>query len=341
MALLFMDGFDHYATSDISKKWSAAGGSTTIEAGSGRRGGGCMRSTSTSPSATKNFGATNSFVAGFAFRTNGLTSGPWTIAALLDSGTVQCSLVINTDGSLSVVRGTATAVTAGTSAPVITIDTYYFIEWKITISDAIPAGSCEVRVNGAAVLTVAAGQDLKATANATANQFRLSQAGTLSTRVQDFDDFYLCDQAGSSNNDFLGDVRIDTIYPNASGTHQAWTTSTGTDHASLVDEATPNTTDYLTGSAAGSKETLGLQDLSINGAILGVQVNNAVSKTDAGACTIKNLIRSGSTESSGPTYAPSTSYLYSSSIHEADPATGAAWLTAAINALEAGAEVVS
>lgn len=300
-----------------------------------------MRCTSSVTSATKNVNAASSFVLGFALKVNGLSSGPWTLAAALDGGTAQCSLLLNSDGSLSVVRGTGTAVTDGTSSQVIAAGTYYYIEWKFTIADAIAAGSCEVRINGAPVITVATAQDLKVTANSSANQIRIGHTSSMSTRIHDFDDLYICDQSGATLNDFLGDSRIDTIYPNGAGSHQSWTPSTGTDHAALVDETTPNTTDYLTGGAAGSKETATLQDLSVNGAILAVQVNAALAKTDAGACTTKNLIRSGTTEANGPVFAPSTSYLYSSSIHEIDPATGSAWLTAAINALEAGVEVVS
>lgn len=341
MTILFVDGFDHYATADILKKWNTAGSTTTIESTSGRRGSGCLRSRSSFPNAVKNLPATTSFVIGFAFNPNDISAGPWALATLLDNGTAQCSLVVNTAGTLSVVRGTATAVTNGTSVAVIPVGSFCYIEWKVTISDVIAENSCQVRINGSTVITVDAGQDMKATANSTANQLRLGTTSSMSTRNHDFDDLYVCDQSGVINNDFLGDVRIDPIYPNGAGTHQSWTPSTGVDHYAVVDETVPNTTDYLTGGVAGTKETNALQNISVNGNILGIQVNNAFSKTDAGACTVKNLIKSGSSEESSSVASPSTSYLYTSSVHELDPATGAAWLTAAVNALEAGAEVVS
>lgn len=338
--LLFIDGFDHYATTDIAKKWDSIRDNVSIESASGRRGGGCMRFGGLYPSVTKNVPATSSFVIGFAFNPSSLSGGPWRLAALLDGGTVQCSLVVNLDSTLSVVRGTSTAVTGGTSTATISTGAYVYVEWKVTIADSITAGSCEVRINGVTAITVATGQDLKETTNATANQVQFGTAAFMPSLTHDFDDLYVCDNSGSVNNDFLGDVRIDTIYPNGAGTHQDWTPSSGSDHAALVDEAAPNTTDYLTGGGPGTKETLALSDLALNGAILGVQVNNAVAKSDAGASAIRNLIRSAGTDANGPVVALGTGYTCSSSIHEVDPATSAAWLTAGINALEAGAEVI-
>jgi hypothetical protein len=339
MALLFCDGFDHYATADLTKKWTAAGSGATIGT-AGRDGSGNLATTAASAGwAGKSFASVAALVIGVRFKYTSISGNP-RLMTLFDGVSQQCELKLNSDGTLSVLRN-GTALTDGTSVVSLVAGTYYYLEFKVTVANSIAADSCKVRVNGADVITVAAGQDLQSTANASVSQLRLGAESGVNTAAMLFDDLYICDQSGATNNDFLGDVRIDVVFPNGAGTHQSWTPSTGTDHAALIDETAPNTTDYLTGGAAGSKETSTLQDLSVNGAILAVQVNAALAKTDAGACTTKNLIRSGTTEANGAVFAPSTSYLYSSSIHESDPATGAAWLTSAINALEAGVEVVS
>lgn len=338
MALIFMDGFGHYDASDITKKWTSNNsGSNAVEASAGRRGGGAFKSYTSSGFITKTLPASyETAICGFAFSPISVGVSSRNILEFLDGATLHLALRYNiAGGTISVMLGAA--VLATTSVAIGVGGGYAYVEFKATIHDTV--GSYELRINGVAALS-ASNVDTRNGGNASINAIKLGNSGT-SGHTAYFCDLYVCDASGSVNSDFLGDVRIDTIYPNGAGTHQSWTPSTGTDHAALVDEMAPNTTDYLTGGAAGTKETLGLQDLTVNGAILGIQANNAIAKTDAGACTIKNLIRSGSTESSGPTFAPSTSYLYSSSIHEADPATGAPWLTAAINALEAGAEVVS
>lgn len=333
MALLVCDGFDHYATADGLKKWNVFGTGVSINTTAGRRGGGALSLSDSTRFVAKTLPATYSTLYfGHAYNPGTISAGD--LLHVMDGATVHCGLNVNVNGAIVAFRGTSATVLGTSANNTIVSGAYQYIECKVVIDDV--AGEIVVRVNGVTVLSLT-GVDTRNAGNPTANGYRVRGIGTTCL----VDDHYVCDTSGSANNDFLGDVRIDTIYPNGAGTHQSWTPSTGTDHAALVDETAPNTTDYLTGGAAGSKETLTLQDLSVNGGILGVQVNAAVAKTDAGASTMKNLIRSGTTEANGAVFAPSTSYLYSSSIHETDPATGSAWLTAAINALEAGVEVVS
>lgn len=334
MALLFMDGFDHYATADILKKWDLSGGAPAIGA-TGRRGGGgiSFNGSAVAPSITKNITAGATFVVGFYFKPTTLGGSARIIATFLDSGSQQCEIRVNTSGTLSVTRN-GSALTDGTSTNTLTLDAEYFLEWKVTIANSISAGTCVVRLNGTDWITVATSQDLQATANASANAFRLGGNATSVSYVAD--DFYLTD--GTT---FLGDVRVDVLYPNGAGNYQDWTPSSGTDHAALVDETAPNTSDYLTGGAAGTKETLALGSTGSSGTVIGVQVCNAVAKSDAGSSTVKNLIRSGSTDANGADYNPSTSYLYNISMHETDPATSSAWTISAVNALEAGVEVVA
>ena len=192
MSLEFIDGFDHYATADITKKkWTTAGASTTIQPTDGRRGGGCMRHTSSSPSATLSLSSKAARIVGFSLKVSSFSNISSTpIAAWLDSGTSQCELRLHSDGTLRVTRN-GTAVTDGVSTFSISTGAEYYIEWKVTIADSIAAGSCKVRVNGADIITVATGQDLKNTATAAANQFRLGPTTTLGTTTIDTDDLYI------------------------------------------------------------------------------------------------------------------------------------------------------
>lgn len=351
MAILFIDGADHYASADTLKKWKGAtqgtlGTDIVVHATEGRRGGGCLKlkergsSTANNSIVTHDIGASvTTIIVGFAWKTSYAANPPSTFALveLRSALGEQLSLRHLSTGEFAISRG---GTTLGTVVPT-SVTEYQYYELKATIDDT--SGAYELRRNGVAILS-GSNVDTKTQTDAGVNSVRLKGCafnGGGGSNFQWLDDMYIADTAGSVNNDFLGDVRIDPIFPNGAGTHQSWTPSTGTDHAALIDETAPNTTDYLTGSAAGSKETATLQDLSVNGAILAIQVNAALAKTDAGACTTKNLIRSGTTEANGAVFAPATGYLYSSSIHEADPATSAPWLTAAVNALEAGVEVVS
>ncbi|WP_155301359.1 hypothetical protein [Cupriavidus necator] len=333
MSLIFMDGYDHYATADITKKWTSLFGAVSIGATSGRRGGGAMSVPGTSH-AIKTLPPSASFVVGSAVNFSALASQ--VIFTLLDAGNVQCDLRLNLDGTLSVTRN-GTALSGGTSTSALTTGNFYFIEFKVTIADSISANSCKVRVNGVDWITVATGQDTKSTANASANQIRLGAVGN--NNAMTFDDLYVCDQSGSSNNNFLGDVRIDTLYPTSDGANAAWATSSGSTHYTLVDDATPNTTDYVESSTVTQKDTYGFSDIShtpVN--IFGVQLSIAALKDDAGDRLVKAVTRSAGTDYSGTAQALGTSQLYYSEIRETDPATSAAWTKTNLNAAEFGVE---
>ena len=158
------------------------------------------------------------------------------------------------------------------------------------------------------------------------------------------DDFYMLDQSGSAPlNDFLGDCRIDTIYPSADGTYSDFTPSTGSTHYTLVDEATPNTTDYVSSSTVGNRDSYQFQDIAALSAqtIYGVQVNAAIVKDDAGARSAATFVRSGSSNSDGAGVGLSTSQTYISQIFTTDPNTGAAWTESAVNAAQFGTVVTA
>ena len=338
MALLFMDGFDHYSFNEITHKWTARESSSVygndIKLTSGRRGGGALL-VGSSGGLYKSVPARATFILGVAIYpvTMPSTGGGQPLFELRDGSTQQLYVFIDTAAKLRVYRGGG--VLLATSDDPLPIATWSYVEFKATIDNTV--GVYELRVNGLPWLS-ASGVDTQNSANSFANYACLGISGANDANVY-YDDYYLCDTSGAANNDFLGDVRIDVLAPNGPGTYQDWEPSTGTDHAALVDETSPNTTDYLTGTSPGAKETLTLGDLPAQGSVVAVQVCNYLAKTDAGSAKARNLIRSGTTDAYGPEAALSTSYVYNRSVHETDPATGAAWSTAAVNALEVGVEV--
>lgn len=330
MALLFCDGFDHYATADGSKKWNTFGG--TIEASNGRRGTGNMASSS---SACRKTLASNyaTLVVGVAVSFTNTTNAV-NFIRLMDGASVQVGVQLNVGGTLQVERNGTLLGSA--SALSLTSATYYYVEFMATINDS--TGSYEVKVNGSSVLS-ASSQDTKNTANAYANALQLSGASANSAK---FDDLYVCDNSGSAPlNTFLGDCRIDTLLPNADGTYTDFTPSTGSDHYAVVDESTPNTTDYNSSSTAGHKDSYNMQNLAaITGTIYAIQTSGAVAKDDAGARSIKVGVRSSSTDSVDAGTALSTAQIYYIKISETDPATATAWTESGVNAAQALFEVV-
>jgi hypothetical protein len=90
----------------------------------------------------------------------------------------------------------------------------------------------------------------------------------------------------------------------------------------------------------GAKDTYGFADMVRNPAsVFGVQINLNVKKDDAGFRQVKDVVRSGGADFAGTAQAVSTSYGYKSAIRETNPATGAPWTKAGVNAAEFGMEV--
>lgn len=335
MALIFMDGFDHWTTTN-NLKWDARSGATISTTGGRRGGGACLMSSSSSYLQRTLPTPIGSIVCGAAFYVNSaLPSSNTALFTLMDSTTAQCELRLTTTGALLISRNGTTVYTAPT--PAIVANTWNYIEWKVTIGST--TGSSSVRINGSSTDYInISSVNLQATANSTATAFRLGTTTNLSDLY--FDDFYLCDLTGTTNNNFLGDVRIDTLYPNADGTYSQSTPSTGTSRFALVDETSQaNTTDYVDLPSVGNKDTYGMTNLPslASSTIHAVQVTSYCSKGDAGtARSVANMIRSGTTELEGTSSVLTTSYLWYPSIFVTDPNTSGAWSQTAVNNLEVG-----
>lgn len=160
MSLRFMESFDHHVTADLTEKWTTVTGSPTISAGNGRRSTACLRTTTQGWYLTKTLDAQATWIVGVAFRASAAFAGTaMPIIQLLDAGTLQCDVRINSDGTISVTRN---ATVLGTSVFALSTSVWYYIEFKCLISDA--SGTYEVRVDGSNKVS-GTGADTKNTAN--------------------------------------------------------------------------------------------------------------------------------------------------------------------------------
>jgi hypothetical protein len=339
MALLFCDSFDHYTT--VLEKWSSVV-TMSISSGNGRNGTASIRgSNSYQRSVTKSLGVTvASLIVGVAYRTSdysGISTGNQVIS-LLDSGSLQLEVRILTTGRLRITRN---GTTLGTGTTVLTPSVFYYIELKATINNS--TGSAVLRINGTTELNLS-GIDTQNTANATVDTLQLggglNEGGVFN---MDFDDLYVSDTTGSSpTNDFLGDTRIEAIFPNGNGNSSqlVGSDSNSTDNYLLVDETAPNSdTDYVESSTVGDKDTYAMGNLtSTTGTVYGVQVMPYAKKTDAGVRSIVSVARLSSTEVDSAAKTLSTTYAYLPDIREAKPG-GGAWSISDVNSAEFGVKV--
>jgi hypothetical protein len=361
MALLFMDSFDHYATADITSKWSAlltppsGTGDTSGIAAVGRHtsNGWKMSVTGSSSGASKQLALAPAGIVDPTTLICGFAINPVTPFSLLSNGVSQavgagnpsilCTvrtgageqfwIRLDQAGTLSVFR---TSNLVGTTSGGLVQGAYNFVEIRAVISTS---GQITIRINGVQVLALTA-VNIAASGGTTWSELRLGYqaAGAGVSHEWDFDDLYLLDGSGAAPwNAFLGDVRVDARLPTAPGATTGWTPSAGANWQN-VDDAAPNgDTDYNSGATAPLTDTFVVQDAPVVGApIFGVQHNLSLKKMDAGICSVCPVVRHGGTDYVGSDVGSSLGYNYGRAVQQVNPGTGVQWLEADFNAAEFG-----
>lgn len=346
MTLLHMDGFEGYGKEDVLSFWESPsffGGSVVIDQ-TGRRGGYCANAPSrnNTSSFALYWGNTNKIddqvmVVGCAVKI-GTASNSRTIINIYENDSVA-HVVLGSDSILRVnyqPGGTSSMLYA---SPILTWDTWYYIELKARKHPT--EGFVQFRMNEELVLD-ATGLD---TVGYTSGGTQIAGVKFASSIYATWwlDDIYILDTTGSKNNDFLGDIRVDSIYPNGAGNYTQLTPSAGNNYE-CIDETNFDSSDYVEGANAGEKDsyTYGsvptdLDDL----AIYGIQLRNqAIRTAESDNIKIKGFLRNGSTDYEEST-AQSLDDIYKSKsvIWEDDPSDSGDWTKAKINACEFGMEV--
>lgn len=219
---------------------------------------------------------------------------------------------------------------------------WYYVEVKAKLHDSL--GYVTVKVNGQTILDL---QNIDTKNGGTKTVFdyvAMSGSWVNNGRYAASDDIYLCNGAGTVNNDFLGDVAIETLYPNGDGSSSQFTGSDGNSllNYQLVDEpGTVVMTDYVEDSVSGHKDLYAISNLArSSGPVLGVQVTDHVVNTDSGAVSAKVSLKSGATSVASAAFPLVTTPGIIRKMWEQNPDTSAAWDVASVNSLEAGIEVV-
>ncbi len=252
----------------------------------------------------------------------------------------QCSLVVGTNLDLIFKRGSMSGGTevARSAANVIRAGVYEFIEIHVRAGNTgSPGGAVEVRVNGQTVIDET-GVDTTATANINIQSVYLAPHGGTNAETCYYQDWYVCDISGSVNNDFLGDTVWTTLFPNGDGVVQDWTPSaTGAGYL-MIDEATPDDdSSYIVSAAANDESEFDLPNASTETATISACIHRYLArKDDTGAGSTQGSIVSSEsspeTTDTGADNALTQTYAVYSDVSETDPATGAAWTPAAVNA---------
>jgi hypothetical protein len=345
MALRFCDSFDHYQTSDITRKWSNAGGTSPTIGVVGRNGTNGMRLVnSRGSSVSKTLDNQATWIVGFGIKVAAFPAADEPILQIKDGSDTQVTFSLASDGKIKVYRGEgwsggANSSLLGTSSTGISAGSYYFVEFRALISDTV--GTADVRINATSVLSLT-GLDTKVSANAYANVIQIGEDSGASALTVDIDDLYVLDGTGALNSNFLGDVRVEALFPNGAGNYSQWTPIAGSNYQN-VDETPPDDdVTYNLESTNAQKDSYAFQNSSLaSGSVKGVMTHILARKDDAGSRSIRRFARVSGTDYAGSTVLTSSSYTYYSEVLESNPATSAPWTLTELNAAEFGIEMVS
>jgi len=340
MALLYIDGFESYGTvnatqTDLASKYSLVSG-TGISVVPGRNGNGLSFDSSVARALRQIDTTNDTIIAGFAFYTNNLGSSTTYPFYFKNATSFGVGITVCTsDGSIGAIRN-STALGSSANTGVITVNTWHHIIIKTKCNNS--TGTVEIWVDGVKELDLSGVDTLEGANPAYHNAFQLRRG--LNSGNYIFDDLYICDASGSTNNDSLGDKVVYTIRPDGDDTTD-WTANGGGNHYSEVDEAVFDGDDFITTNTTTDQDIFTYADLSGTGNIVGVQVTSDVKETAAGkSYQFKHIEKStGNTVCSANIAVGTTDWDGRVTVFETDP-DGDSWTQSAVNATKFGIEAV-
>lgn len=353
MALRFIDSFDHYATADAVKKgysssyFGASPGDIGMTIGAyGRNstnGMRCRSSASAGQQSVTTLTVTNvsgtTAVVGFGFKMSALPSEEAVVVQIWNASAAQISLTVSTGGALSVRRGGKAGTALVTTSTTLSAATYYFLELKILFHDT--TGTYEVRIDGVDEGS-GTGADTIASGSAGWDSLVFGNVEMGADRSFDFDDLYVCDGSGGVEDTFLGDHRVVCVVASSgNGTNTDWTCSTGSDHGALVDESTPNTTDYNFSGTSGQRDTYNFAAVGVTGTVKALQHVNYIKAQVAGVRYVGEVARIGGTNYDATGQSVGADWTYQRLIQRVSPATSSAWTVSEIDGAEFGVKVTT
>lgn len=255
-----------------------------------------------------------------------------------DNGsTAHVTVMHNTDGTVSVRRGTTAGTVLGTTTQAFPYNVWHYWEMKVVLHDT--TGSVVIRLNNAVILNLTNIDTKNAGTGAVIDFVQFYNTAQHGVK---YDDIYINDGSGGVDDDFWGEIAIKTLVPTGAGNSTQLTPSTGSNW-SCVDEAlntTPNTSDYVGSSTVGQKDTYALTDLPAGTpTIKYASVGLYSAKSDAGAISAKRVLRVNGVDYTGADLTLAASYQWFWENIRLSPDTGLAWTKAEIDAMEAGIEV--
>lgn len=338
MALLFLDGCDHYdARAELADKWTHED-IVSVDTSGGRFGGGALL-LATSDEVYMDIAGLTEVFAGVQFNVPTLPTGVEEVMVFGNAANAQISIqVAGFGGSIRVLRGTTEI--DNSDGGLVKAGIWHTIEVRVVHNDT--TGVVDVRLDGVQVINFSGDTIPASEVDIDRVEFR-SPGGSGNGQL---DDFYILDtNGGAPQNTFLGDWKIDTIFPDGDGNYTEFDTTfpaSPTTHWDKVEE-TPTVDDasYNETPTANDRDTFTMGNLPAITAqtIFSVQQVSRAESSVTGGSTFQNMLRISGSDFNGATHTTTLStFLYFREIWDNDPNASAAWTETVINGMESGVE---
>lgn len=335
MVMRWIDGAEMWGDSTyVSRAYADFSGFSTVT-GRAAPGARAMNFGGTGRVATPSLGVQNTWVIGFGFF---LTTINAVQVRVFSGGNEQCRLEIENSGGLPrwrLLRG-ATVIATSATFP---LSQWAYFELKVTVRTGTN-GSYELRQNEVLMMS-GSGVNLANTGVDGADVFGWGY------QASRFDDVYILDDTGATNNNFKGDSVAVAILPQAEGHQIDFTPSTGTNNAALADDPSTaaSSTDFNSSDTNGHEDYYTFEDLPSTGlgAIHAIKISASMAMANTGSRVARYRYWNGTTEFTigANVTAASTQIVELPQIINVNPDTGVAWTKTDIDGAEFGVEVVS
>ena len=240
------------------------------------------------------------------------------------------SLVLNTAGTLSVRR--ANTIVATSAAP-LPVGGWMWIEVAVKVDTQANGGKVHIKVNGEDFLIFNGN-----TYTAGPKSVNLIGLWTVRGVLTRYDDIIIHTSRGEAPTTFLGDVRLDTLRPNADGDSSGSTPSSGPRWDAVNDISLDGDATYVEASTVGATDLYQFSNFPIPPqSVIAVAVTTVAKATGTTNRKLKIKAKSGATvgESPAVTVTPG-SYRPVTYTFATNPATGQPWTPAEVDAAQFG-----
>jgi hypothetical protein len=244
MASVFYDSFDPYS-GPVTLKWASGEASFNSDPAFVRTGTQSLNPAGGAGELIPRINFTNrtTMIAGVAYyQTDAVGNQIMYFFNALAAAGVYGECDVSSDGAIVLKVSNSTVAT---SAPgIIGTGQFYYVEMKATFTDP---GHCEIRVNGETVL-VYDGFMSDGVNNGVVSFFL--PGSSINTCY--YDDLYVLDDTGDTNNDFLGAINIYAILPDEDEAPLDWTPLAGTNVSQVNIAPPPGDSDYVFSPTVGA-----------------------------------------------------------------------------------------